>query len=355
MAEGSDQEKTERATPKKRQEARERGEVPRSREAASTFVFLAILIVLYFFGPSFTRHTLSMTKGFLMQATRLQLTQANFTLLAEQTLQQCLFLLAPLFVVAFLASILGNVLQFGFLLTGETLTPDLSTLNPVKGMGRMVSKNALMELLKSTAKVTVVGILAYSVVRHEFVNVLPTLGDMGTGEIFFYIARVSYRLLVHMLWFLIVLSILDYAFQRWQYEDKLKMTKQEVKDEYKQREGDPQIKARVRSIQREMSRKRMLAEVPSADVVVTNPTHLAVALKYDPERGPAPQVVAKGADYIAAKIRDIAREHQVPLVEDKPLARALYYGVKVGSFIPENLYKAVAEILAYVYSLKENR
>ncbi len=355
MATGSDQEKTERATPKKREEARERGQVAKSREVASTAVYLSLLFVLYFFSPYFLKHLLGLMKEFLSQTTQVQITSANLMLLTSQALMQLFQILAPLFAVAFVMGFLGNVLQFGFLLSGESLRPKLDKLNVVKGIGRMFSKSALIELLKSIAKIVVVGFLAYSVVRDEFFRTLPTLVDLDVWGIFFYIARISYKILVHVLWFLIILSAVDYAFQRWQYEEDLKMTKQEVKDEYKQREGDPQVKARVRSIQREMARKRMLADVPLADVVVTNPTHLAVALQYDPDKGAAPRVVAKGADFLAEKIRNIAKEHGVPLVEDKPLARALYKGVKVGQLIPESLYKSVAEILAYVYSLKGKR
>jgi len=352
MAQGSDQEKTERATPKKREEARERGQVAKSREIASTAVYLSMLLVFYFFSPYFMQHLLGLMREFLSQATRMEITQANMMLLTDQAVLQLFWILAPLFVIAFVMGFLGNVLQFGFLLSGEALMPKFDKLNVFKGIGKMFSKSALMELIKSIAKIVVVGFLAYSVVRDEFFRTLPSLVDMDVWGIFFYISRVSYKIMLHVLWFLILLSAIDYVFQRWQFEEDLKMTKQEVKDEYKQREGDPQVKARVRSIQREMARKRMLTDVPTADVVVTNPTHFAVALKYDPEQGAAPRVVAKGADFLAAKIREVAKAHGVPLVEDKPLARALYKGVKVGQFIPENLYKAVAEILAYVYSLK---
>lgn len=355
MPTGSDQEKTERATPKKREEARERGQVAKSREVSSTAVYLSMLLVFNFLSPYFLKHLLGLMREFLSQTTQVEITSANLMLLTSQALMQISMILAPLFVVAFVMGFLGNVLQFGFLFSGEALRPKFDKLNVVKGIGNMFSKSALVELLKSVAKIIVVGFLAYSVVRDEFFRTLPTLVDLDVWGIFFYITKISYKILLHVLWFMIILSAIDYAFQRWQFEEDLKMTKQEVKDEYKQREGDPQVKARVRSIQREMARKRMLSDVPRADVVVTNPTHLAIALQYDLEKGAAPRVVAKGADFIAVKIRTIAKEHGIPLVEDKPLARALYKGVKVGQLIPENLYKAVAEILAYVYGLKGKR
>lgn len=352
MSLGSEQEKTERATPKKREEARQKGEVAKSREVVTTVVFLGALMTLYFYSPRFLEHLLNMMRGFLSQAATLQVTPGNFNLISQQVLLQLLLLTGPILAASLVAGLLGNVMQFGFLLTGEPLTPKLEKLDPLKGLGKMFSKQSLMELAKSMAKIVIVGYIAYLVVRKEFFLSLPTVGDMEVGGIVIYVSRISFRILVRVLGFMVILSILDYAFQRWQYEENLKMTKQEVKDEYKQREGDPQIKARVKSVQREMARKRMLADVPSADVVITNPTHLAVALKYDGARGPAPVVVAKGADFLAEKIRGIAKAHGVPLVEDKPLARALYKTVKLGSLIPEDLFKAVAEILAYVYSLK---
>ncbi|MDX1762845.1 MAG: flagellar biosynthesis protein FlhB [bacterium] len=355
MAFGSDQEKTERATPKKREEARKKGQVAKSREVVTTVVFVGALLTLYFYSPRFLDQLLNMMRGFLSQATTLQVTPANFNLLSQQVLHQLLLLTAPILIATMVTALLGNVMQVGFLLTGEPLTPKLDKLDPLKGLGKMVSKQSLMELAKSMAKILIVGYIAYLVVRKEFFVSLPTLGDQEVGGILFYVSRVSFTILIRVLGFMVILSILDYAFQRWQYEEQLKMTKQEVKDEYKQREGDPQIKARVKRVQRELARKRMLADVPHADVIITNPTHLAVALKYDSNRGPAPVVVAKGADFLAEKIRGIARSHGVPLVEDKPLARALYKTVKLGAPIPENLFRAVAEILAYVYSLKGRR
>ena len=352
MPMASDQERTERATPKRREEARRRGQVAKSREASATAVYLAVIVVLYFWGPTMLRTLLSVTRGVLAQAAALDVDKGSLELLALQLLGRSALIVGPLFAAGLAAAVLGNVLQFGFLFTGEALALDLNRLNPVEGFGRFFSKQALAEMAKSLLKLGAVAYLAFGVVRREMGGDLPGLAGMDSWGITAYTARVSFGILVRVFWFLVVLSVLDYAFQRWQYEERLKMTRQEVKDEYKQREGDPQVKARVRAIQREMARRRMLAEVPEADVVVTNPTRLAVALAYDPARAPAPRVVAKGADFLAEKIREVAREHGVPVVEDKPLARALYHGVKVGGLIPENLYRAVAEVLAYVYRLQ---
>jgi flagellar biosynthetic protein FlhB len=353
MSLGADQEKTEKATPKKREEARTKGQVAKSREVSSTVVFLSLLLVLYFFGPYFLRQFLMMMHGFLSQTTTTQVTLDNLNLLMMQAAYQIILILAPLFVVGFAAAIFGNVMQFGFLLTGETLTPDFNRLDPIKGLGKLFSKRSLMELVKSILKISVVAYLAFSVVQDQLFDSLLTIGDMDVWGILFYVASISYKILVRFLWFLIVLSILDYAFQKWEYEENLKMTKQEVKDEYKQREGDPHVKARVRSIQRDMARKRMLTEIPKADVVITNPTHYAVALRYSSEKENAPRCTAKGMDYLAQKMRDVAREHQVPVVENKPLAQLLYKTVKLNHVIPDHLFRAVAEVLAYVYSLKQ--
>jgi flagellar biosynthetic protein FlhB len=244
----------------------------------------------------------------------------------------------------------GTFLQIGWLFTTKSFEPDLSKFNPIKGMGQFVSARAMVELVKSLAKVVLVGWVAYKAVRAEFDKSLY-LVDMDVVATLKYVGQVASEVLVKTCGVLAVLAGLDYLFVRWDMEKKMRMTKQEIKEEHKETEGDPQIKARIRSLQMQMARRRMMAEVPKADVVITNPTHLAIALSYRRGEMDAPQVVAKGADQVAAKIREIAREHRVPLVENVPLARALY-PVELGSAIPEELFKAVAEILAYVYGLK---
>jgi flagellar biosynthetic protein FlhB len=208
-------------------------------------------------------------------------------------------------------------------------------------------------LVKSVLKIAIITLVAWLTVRGEIASTLPLM-DQEVGDILIYISRVSFKILSMTCWVLVALAVLDYAYQRWEHERNLKMTKQEVRDENKQTEGDPLIKGRIRRLQREAARKRMMAAVPKADVVITNPQHLAVALQYAPEKMAAPVVVAKGADFLAAKIREIAADHHVPVIENKPLAQLLYRMVQVDHAIPEAMYKAVAEILALVYSLRTN-
>jgi flagellar biosynthetic protein FlhB len=233
----------------------------------------------------------------------------------------------------------------------EPLAPKLSKLNPLAGLKRIISLRGLVEMAKSLLKIALVAAIAGSVVSGYRLQ-LPTLVRADLEAIWNFTHTAAFEIMFYVCLVMIVLAVADYAYQRWQHEQSLKMTKQEVKDERKQTEGDPQVKARIRSLQRQAAYHRMIAEIRQADVVITNPTHLAVALRFDPSEMPAPRVVAKGADHIAERIRDIARAHDVPLVENKPLAQALFKLAEPGDTIPVDLYRAVAEVLAYVYRLK---
>ena len=244
----------------------------------------------------------------------------------------------------------SSFVQIGWLVTGKPLMPDFSKLDPIKGAARFISKRSLVELLKSLVKVLLVGYVAYDTVAGEFSRALG-LVDMEIINTLGYVGDVALSVLLKCCGVMLLLALIDFLFVRWEMEEKMKMTKQEQKEEFKESEGDPHLKSRVRSLQQQMARGRMMAEVPTADVVITNPTHLSVAIKYDNDTMDAPVVVAKGAESIAFKIREIAAEHDVPLVENVAVARALY-GVELGDVIPESMFKAVAEILAYVYGLK---
>ncbi|MGD8524441.1 MAG: EscU/YscU/HrcU family type III secretion system export apparatus switch protein, partial [Desulfobacterales bacterium] len=234
---------------------------------------------------------------------------------------------------------------------GEAIGFKFSKLNPISGMKKFVSLKSLVEVAKSILKLAFVGGIAYSVIVKDM-KLFPSQIQKGVGEIFLFIAVLAFKIFLFVCLALIVLAVLDYVYQRWQYEQNMKMTKQEVKDERKQTEGDPKIKARIRSMQLEIAQRRMMESIPEADVVITNPTQLAVALKFDASDMIAPRVLAKGAGFIAERIKGIARAHDVPIVEDKPLAQAMYQMVEIGDYIPVELYQAVAEILAYVYRLK---
>ena len=250
-------------------------------------------------------------------------------------------------------AIVVNYLQVGAMWSVEPLAPKASKIDPIQGMKRMFSMQALQELAKSLAKMAIVGWVAFSTLKDEFPNFVPLIYQ-DRWAILSWLGSVSWKLTIRCCAVIIVIAVLDYIYQRWEFERKLRMSKQEVKDEYKQTEGDPMVKSRIRSIQREMARRRMMEEVPKADVVITNPEHLAVALRYNSSKMKAPKVVARGADRIALRIREVAKENGVAIVENRSLAQNLYK-LELGEEIPSRLYQAVAEILAYVYRLKKGR
>lgn len=256
----------------------------------------------------------------------------------------------PRFFLVLIIGFFSSFFQFGWLLTGKPLIPDFAKLDPIQGMSRFFSRRSIVEVIKSFVKVALIAWIAYSTVFDNFAEAL-VLVDTNVVTTISYLARVALIILAKICAILILIAFLDFMFVKWEMEQKMKMTKQELKEEYKESEGDPHIKAQIRAIQQEMARKRMMADVPGADVVVTNPTHLAVAIRYEPEEMDAPQVIAKGADYLAMKIREIAMEHEIPIVENPPVARLLHK-LDIGEHIPEDLFKAVAEILAHVYSMK---
>lgn len=350
MPAGHDQDKTEPATPKKREEARKKGQVANSREIPSVLVLLSALSVFYFSGG----WMLAQLSG-LMQAVFGQAGRPDFGVQDAHSLLWFLFkhavmVLAPLITVVAIAGILGNIAQFGFLLTGETLTPKLSKLDPLKGLKRLFSARAGVELGKAILKVIIIGGVTYLMFRGELTKI-PALVSISVYAILDFIGQVALKMGFYTCLVLVILAVVDFVFQRWQHERDLRMTKQEVKDEFRQREGDPMVRSRIRAVQREMAMRRMMDAVPDATVVITNPTHLAVALKFDRSMQ-APKVVAKGAGHLAARIKAIAAEHDIPVIEQKPLARALFKNVEIDQDIPGDLYHAVAEILAYVYRLK---
>lgn len=346
------QDRTEKATPKRRQEARRKGQVAQSREIPSAAILLASLAVFLFGGADmFDRMARFMGAVFQnLNAYRFD-DIASTHLFLTQTFGVIGGILMPLLIVVFAIGIMANVVQFGFLITGEAMTPKFSKLNPLSGLKRLVSLKSWVELAKSLLKILFVGTIAYLLVRGEL-KTLPGMMDWAVADTMRFLGRVSLKICFFVCLGLTLLGVVDYFYQRWEHEKSLKMTKQEVKDEHKQTEGDPKIKAKIRRLQLEMAQRRMMQAVPEADVVITNPTHLAVALKFDPEVMVAPCVVAKGAGHIAHQIKEIAAANDVPLVENKPLAQTLFKAVELGAAIPAELYKAVAEILAYVYRMK---
>ncbi len=352
MAEEDKDQRTEEASAKRRRETEEKGQFAISREVNSAFVLFGSILVFIYMGGRITQDLMKLWGHFLANSGTFQLTPSNTFVLLQNVLKGSILILSPILIGILISGITANLLQIGgFKLSLKPLEPKFSKLNPMKGFGRLFSKHSVVELLKSIFKMTIIGVIAYKTVKSEFQNI-PLLMDVEIGLSAVFIGDVSMKIMIRTLWAMIFLALVDYAFQRYSHFEKMKMTKQAVKEERKETEGDPFIKARVRNIQMQLARKRMMSQVPEAEVVITNPTHYAVALKFDREKMEAPVVVAKGAHYLAQKIKGIAKEHDVPVVENKPLARALYKLVDVGGVIPNTLFRAVAEVLAYVYKLK---
>ncbi|PID81077.1 flagellar biosynthesis protein FlhB [bacterium DOLZORAL124_64_63] len=346
-----DQEKTEQPTPKRRSEAREKGNVPKSQEVASAFVMLAALGSLWLSGSWMFREMTDLGREIFQGLHGAAVAPLWTHRLFLTVFQQVMILLSPVFIAVFLAGVAANIAQFGFLLSAKSLTPNFGKLNPLSGLKRLFSLRSLVELLKSLVKMSLIGGIAIALLYQE-ADQMPGLIQSSVGPILEYIGREALRIAFYACMGMIFIAALDLFYQRWQYEEDLKMSRQEVRDEHKQQEGDPQIKARVRAMQMEMARRRMMTSVPEADVIITNPTEIAVALKYEAGKSAAPKVTAKGRGHVAARIREIAKDAGVPLVEDKPLARTLFRNVEIGDIIPPDLYRAVAEVLAYVYRLR---
>ena len=347
-------EKTEKATPKKRQDARKKGQVLQSKEITSALILILLFVGLRIFGIGMYNELSAFMKRMINGYVDGE-TLPTTSVLSVIFLDAVMVLIkatGPLFLIAMVTGIATGYAQVGFLFTTETLSFKLNKLNPLNGLKRIFSMRAFVELAKSVIKLTIICVITYSYLEKQVVNVLNLMG-MDVMGIATFIATVALNLGIRISAAMIILSVFDYAYQWWEYEKNLKMSKQEVKEEYKQTEGNPEIKSKIKQKQRQISMRRMLHDVPKADVVITNPTHFAVAIKYDPEVSSAPVVIAKGQDFIALRIREVAKENSVEIVENKPLARNLYETVEIGQSIPSELYQAVAEVLAFVYSLKE--
>ena len=352
MPESGGQERTEKATAKRRQEARRKGQVAQSREIPSVLILMTAMGFFYFAGSWMFLNVAEVIGGVFERLDTLRFEAvSDASAFSAEIFKKALLILISFFVPVLIAGMAGNIGQIGLEFHGEPLRPKLRKLNPISGMKKFVSIKSLVELVKSIFKVAVVGAIAYGVIRTETAK-FPGLMQQEVGDILFFIGKLAFKVFFFVCLALIILAILDYVYQRWQYEQDLKMTKQQVKDERKQQEGDPRVKSRIRKVQMEMAARRMMEAVPEADVVITNPIHLAVALQFDAAKMVAPVVVAKGAGQLAERIKEIARDHQVPIVEDKPLAQVLHKMVEIGEYIPVELYRTVAEVLAYVYRLQ---
>lgn len=348
----SGQERTEQPSSKRLKEAREKGQVCKSVEVSTCFLFVATVISFYFYIPSVASRLSLVMSTYLGNLAGWDGTQGSLVTIFHGAVVQLGIMLLPILVVFLGIGIASNILQAGFIFSGEPIVPKFSRLDPVAGFkNRFLSLRSLELLIKNIVILLVIIWVSYRAIRREL-PVFPPLMNSDVSVIVLTLFKSSMHILWDFLWVFIVIALADYMFQKWQHTKDLMMTKEELKEEFKHTEGNPIIKSRIRSIQFHMARQRMMKEVPKADVVITNPTHLAVALKYERGKMIAPVVIAKGAGFLAEKIREVARSSRIPIVEDKPLAQALYKTVEIGDVIPEEWYKAVAEILAYVYRLK---
>lgn len=351
MSEDSELEKTEPASQKRLDEAREQGNVPRSRELATCSVLLATGCGLYSFGGGLTAKLASLLSNSLVFEREQAYDMDLLVMRAASLLVDVLLAFAPLAGLLMLVAIGSPLLIGGWNFSTKAFMPNFDKLNPMSGLARMVSSNSLVELGKALAKTALVGYVAWVVVRGKQDAVMAlALEPLNVGSA--HLGQLLLQCFMLIVAALVAIAAVDVPYQLFQHAKKLKMTREELRQEAKESEGNPEIKAKIRATQREMARRRMMAEIPTADVIVTNPTHYAVALKYTEGKMGAPRVVAKGADEVAAKIRELAAEHNVPMLEAPPLARALFRHAELGDEIPETLYTAVAEVLAYVFQLK---
>jgi len=351
VAEDSDLEKTEQASPKRLEKAREEGDVPRSRELATVTVLFATGMIFLMMGNQLDQALKAMMSSGLEFNRALAFEPTLLLMKITEMISSLLLAFAPFALILIVIAIASPVMIGGWVFSGKAFLPQFDRLNPMRGLGNLFSKNAAVELVKSIAKTFLVGTVAYLVISHDMEPILSlSLLPLKTG-----ISQVSHLMLmgfISIVSALVFIAAIDVPYQLYHYANKLKMTKEEVRQESKESEGNPEIKARVRQQQREMAKRRMMSEIPKADVVITNPTHYAVAIKYQEAGMRAPVVVAKGADAIALKIREIAAENNIVTMESPKLARALFAHTELGSEIPEALYSAVAEVLAYVFQMR---
>jgi flagellar biosynthetic protein FlhB len=354
MAEGGDQDpeqKTEDPSAKRLEDSRKKGQVVSSREVTSFLLLLALTFIVASFIPKLSIQGKILLLPFIEQPDLLNVDKAGLgNLLSHVTYGMIGILLAPLF-IAFFTVIISNYLQHGHVWTVESMQPKLERISLIKGFKKLFSMKSLVEFLKGVIKIAIVSIAGWLAIGNDLL-VLRTLPDDTIETILWFLVHICTKLMIAVCIAMFFIAILDYLYQRFEYMKNLRMTKQELKDEYKQQEGDPHIKQKLRQIRAERAKKRMMTAVPKSDVIITNPTHFAVALKYDNNAMQAPIVVAKGIDFLALTIRKIAEENDIPIVRNPPLARVLYQHVDIDQEIPVAHYKAVAEIISYVYKLK---
>ena len=346
--------KTEKATPKKLEDARKEGRVAKSTDLINGLMLLIMFFVLKIFGNITANQFLDSFVKYYNKTADISMEVFDVrqaVSLGNEVIFDIIIACLPVLIGSFIIAFVGNVVQVGWKVTTKPLKPKLDRLNHVGGLKRMFSQEKVVELIKSILKVLAIAIVAYNEVKDRWKFIL-NLYDFEFMQAIVNIFDIVLGIGIKISIIFVIIGFADFGYQKWKHLHDLRMSKQEVKDEMKQSEGDPQVKGRIRQKMREGARRRMMQELPKADVVITNPTHFAVAIKYDKETAEAPYVIAKGADYVAANIKEAAKQYDIEIVENKPLARMLYYNVEIGDQIPPELYQLVAEVLAYVYSIK---
>ncbi len=350
----ADEEKTEQATPKKRKEAREEGRVAKSIELNTAFLLLTSVIFFYFSISNIYQKLSNTFAHFINLSSYFEINPSTFPLLVKDVTYTMFSILGPFLVIILFVSLLINIAQIGFMVTPKAMELKLDKLNPINGLKNMFSARSFGEVIKSTLKASVMWYILYIFIKHNIPSWF-NLTDVSVSVIAMQILKNIFSITIYIMIFIVLIAIMDYLFQRYNFEKSIRMSIKEIKDEFKQMEGDPLIKSRIKRMQMELSRRRMMEDVKKADVIITNPTHYAIAIKYDESKMDAPKVIAKGMNKIAEKIKEIAKEAGIVIVENPPVARLLYKKSKIGETIPEDMYHAIAEILAYVYKLKNYR
>ncbi|MFU0831597.1 MAG: Flagellar biosynthetic protein FlhB [Oscillospiraceae bacterium] len=353
MPETSSENKTEKATPKKRKDERKKGNIFQSADVVSSVSILTVFVILRVTFPYLYRYLFNFIVKYLSYVgTKTVVTQATAMDVFRDAWMTLLLVCAPVLIASLLAAVLATGAQTRFKFSGEKIKFKLSNISPIQGFQRLFSIRSIAELIKSMLKTIAIGYVIYIQIKKIIAGCIAMMyGDVFQSSVTMMNAIMD--MVLQMTLVFIAISAADYVYQWWEYERSIRMTKQEVKEEYKQLEGNPEIKGRIRQVQRRISNRRMMQQVPKADVVIRNPTHVAVALRYDAQEDAAPVVVAKGQDYLALKIIEIAQMYHIPMKEDRPLARALYASVEVNDQIPPEFYQALAEVMAWVYRLKQ--
>ncbi len=346
-------EKTEEPTDARREEFRKRGQVAVTRELSTAIFFLVAAGLIYVSGRYFLQNIFDVFTRAMGGEFIAKVREGHINEILGFIGYKIMIMTAPLFFISLVIGIGSQVLQTGLLQIEDAISPNFNKLNPMNALGRIFSMKGLFELFKSILKMSAVAIIMYLLLKSE-IKQIPYLSGYSIEQMLTYLGGILFKLLTGTGMFMLVLAIADYFFQRWQLEKEMMMTKQEIKEEHKSRDGDPLVKSRIRKVQREMATRKMMTEVPKGDVVITNPTHIAVVIKYS-DNLPAPQLIAKGADFMAERIKQMARDHNIPIIENKPLARTIFKTMKVGQVIPRDLFVAVAEVLSYVYRLRRKK